>query len=294
MVLIGVCGPSHSGKNTVLEYLEDKLSFNIISKEKINLEYVTRNWQRNMAFRIDNPIEQIPKFKKRPFFVSLGVESPLNLRMKRVEHNANNILNDETPWGSILSSCQVIVVNNGSLEDLWTCIDSIDILDPKWIRPPWDSYFMQLAELASHRSNCMKRRVGAVLVKNSIIMATGYNGTPRYYPNCLDGYCARCNDADVKCGQKLDECFCLHAEENALLEAGRDRANGGTIYCNTCPCIGCAKKIAQVGIKRVVYSVSYGMDSLTKEFFRAVNIELLQHEVQLNYPKTFYSKPLYN
>ncbi|EPZ33046.1 Polyprenyl synthetase domain-containing protein [Rozella allomycis CSF55] len=241
---------------TIFKEFEEK-SFQFI-KEKIQTLVNEENgipkeiFTKNMAFRIDNPIEQIPKFKKRPFFVSLGVESPLNLRMKRVEHNANNILNDETPWGSILSSCQVIVVNNGSLEDLWTCIDSIDILDPKWIRPPWDSYFMQLAELASHRSNCMKRRVGAVLVKNSIIMATGYNGTPRYYPNCLDGYCARCNDADVKCGQKLDECFCLHAEENALLEAGRDRANGGTIYCNTCPCIGCAKKIAQVDTEVVV------------------------------------------
>lgn len=143
----------------------------------------------------------------------------------------------------------------------------------------WDEYFMTLAELASlrfvslallcphflslaliifvcHRSNCMKRRVGAVLIssKRKVVLSTGYNGTPRGMVNCAAGGCARCNStstlnkrksgsslaatlAPVRSGVDMEECLCLHAEENALLEAGRERAGageGGTLYCNTC------------------------------------------------------------
>lgn len=102
------------------------------------------------------------------------------------------------------------------------------------LRPPWDAYFMRLASLASLRSNCMKRRVGCVLVRERRVVSTGYNGTPRGVRNCNEGGCSRCNshgdgfgtpDANgvasgvqMAMGVGLDECLCLHAEENALLE----------------------------------------------------------------------------
>ena len=117
------------------------------------------------------------------------------------------------------------------------------------LRPAWDTYFMLLATLASLRSNCMKRRVGAVLVRERRVVSTGYNGTPRGVVNCGEGGCSRCNaDGDGlggggggmgrAMGEGLEECVCLHAEENALLEAGRERVSGGgvegaVLYCNT-------------------------------------------------------------
>lgn len=117
------------------------------------------------------------------------------------------------------------------------------------LRPAWDTYFMLLATLASLRSNCMKRRVGAVLVRERRVVSTGYNGTPRGVVNCGEGGCSRCNaDGDglgggggsvgKAMGEGLEECVCLHAEENALLEAGRERVSGGgvegaVLYCNT-------------------------------------------------------------
>lgn len=122
------------------------------------------------------------------------------------------------------------------------------------LRPPWDEYFMLLASLASLRSNCMKRRVGAVLVREKRVVSTGYNGTPRGVKNCNEGGCGRCNgygngldnshesEGETRTlaimGEGLDECLCLHAEENALLEAGRERVSGGgtegaVLYCNT-------------------------------------------------------------
>ncbi|GAA6002280.1 hypothetical protein JCM5350_006817, partial [Sporobolomyces pararoseus] len=134
------------------------------------------------------------------------------------------------------------------------------------LRPTWDTYFMALASLASLRSNCMKRRVGAVLVRDKRVLSTGYNGTPRGVTNCNEGGCCRCNSNEDgwgvngapeeeneeetiqeanaaekklnRVGQGLDVCVCLHAEENALLEAGRERVSGGraesaVLYCNT-------------------------------------------------------------
>lgn len=124
------------------------------------------------------------------------------------------------------------------------------------IRPPWDAYFMRLAHLAERRSNCMKRRVGAIAVVAQRVASTGYNGTPRSLPNCSDGGCGRCNGG-AQCGRSLEACLCLHAEENAIVEAGRGALDGGTLYCTTMPCLGCAKRIVQVGIRRVVWARQY-------------------------------------
>lgn len=120
---------------------------------------------------------------------------------------------------------------------------------------------MQLCSLAARRSNCMKRRVGCVLVREKRVISTGYNGTPRGLVNCNEGGCGRCNNAGGG-GHGLDTCLCLHAEENALLEAGRERVGGGAIlYCDTCPCLTCSIKIVQMGVVEVVYGAGYSMDT---------------------------------
>lgn len=119
---------------------------------------------------------------------------------------------------------------------------------------------MTLSSLAARRSNCMKRRVGCVLVRSKRVISTGYNGTPRGLVNCNEGGCPRCNSASEG-GVGLNTCLCIHAEENALLEAGRERVGGGaTLYCDTCPCLTCAIKIVQVGVVEVVYAEGYSMD----------------------------------
>ncbi|GAA98589.1 uncharacterized protein L969DRAFT_95179 [Mixia osmundae IAM 14324] len=191
-----------------------------------------------------------------------------------------------------------------TLDELYRYLDSMDLLDGERLRPGWDTYFMTLAGLASLRSNCMKRRVGCVLVSSFRVVSTGYNGTPRGMRNCNEGGCARCNgllqtsargqpngrdthidDTDmsyqsIACGMALDECLCLHAEENALLEAGRDRAGagtGGVLYCNTCPCLRCSVKIVQCGIREVVYSLSYSVDGKSAAIFREAGVRAVHH-----------------
>jgi len=121
------------------------------------------------------------------------------------------------------------------------------------VRPKWDTYFLRMAEIVASRSNCMKRRVGAVIVSDHRIVSTGYNGTPFGMENCADGGCPRCN-SNGPSGAGYDEDLCIHAEMNAVIEAGRSKIVGATIYINLSPCLNCAQALIQAGITRIVYS----------------------------------------
>jgi len=146
-----------------------------------------------------------------------------------------------TPLYTLMSLSDVTIANAyQTVSQLHACLDDLDLTNHERLRPSWDTYFMHLSDLAARRSNCMKRRVGCILVRDSRVIATGYNGTPKGLRNCNEGGCQRCNDA-TPCGTGLDRCLCMHAEENALLEAGRERVGPGKgviLYCNTCPCLG--------------------------------------------------------
>ncbi|CEH13338.1 dcmp deaminase [Ceraceosorus bombacis] len=179
---------------------------------------------------------------------------------------------------SLMNTAQVRVQNSrANLASLYAHLDDLDLVNAARLRPPWDSYFLSLCTLASLRSNCMKRRVGAVLVRSNRVLSTGYNGTAIGLLNCNQGGCPRCNGG-AQGGTRLDECLCLHAEENALLECGRERggAEGTVLYCNTCPCLRCAVKIVQVGVKEVVYELAYSMDDRSREIFRNAGVKFRQ------------------
>ena len=89
-----------------------------------------------------------------------------------------------------MNHAEVKLINStSSLEGLYDALDRLNLLEEERLRPSWDQYFMQLASLAAHRSNCMKRRVGCVIVRENRVISTGYNGTPRNLPNCNEGGC---------------------------------------------------------------------------------------------------------
>lgn len=184
-----------------------------------------------------------------------------------------------------ISSASVRLLNTSqSLASLYVNLGKLDLLSQERLRPSWDNYFMSLASLAAQRSNCMKRRVGCVVVShNRRVISTGYNGTPRGIRNCGEGGCGRCNSG-LGAGHGLATCLCIHAEENALLEAGRDRLReGAVLYCDTCPCLTCSIKIAQVGVSEVVYAYGYSMDGETAAVFREAGV-LLRQFVPVSFP----------
>ena len=126
-------------------------------------------------------------------------------------------------------------------------------------RPSWDEYFMEMAQLTAKRSTCMRRQVGAVIVKDRHAIATGYNGAPRGLMHCEDrGGCIR-QQLNVPSGQRHELCMALHAEQNAIIQAAvmGNSVEGGTIYITHQPCAICAKMILNAGIKRIVIKEGY-------------------------------------
>ena len=142
-------------------------------------------------------------------------------------------------------------------------------------RPEWDEYFMNIAEVVATRSNCSRRHVAAVIVKDHRIISTGYNGTPRGVRNCFDGGCPRCS-SDTPSGEGLEECLCSHGEENAIVQAAYHgiSVKDGTLYTTYSPCLLCAKMIINAGIKEVVYRERYSIDSTSMRLLKeaAINI----------------------
>ena len=126
-------------------------------------------------------------------------------------------------------------------------------------RPSWDEYFMQMAELTAQRSTCLRRQVGAIIVKEKHIIATGYNGAPKGLPHCEElGGCLR-EKLEIPSGERHELCRALHAEQNAIIQAATlgQSIEGATIYITHQPCIICAKMIINAGISRVVIRRGY-------------------------------------
>lgn len=148
-------------------------------------------------------------------------------------------------------------------------------------RPSWDEYFMQMAELTAKRSTCLRRNVGAIIVKDKHIIATGYNGAPKGLPHCEElGGCLR-QKLGVPSGERHELCRALHAEQNAIIQAATlgQSIEGATIYVTHQPCIICAKMIINAGISRIVVRSGYP-DKMAADMAREANlrIEMLARE----------------
>jgi len=144
------------------------------------------------------------------------------------------------------------------------------------IRPDWDTYFMDMAKLAARRSSCLRRAVGAVLVKDRRLLATGYNGVPSGVTHCEVTGCLR-ERLKVPSGERHELCRGLHAEQNAIIQAAFHGVSirDAVLYCTNLPCIICAKMLINAGVRRIVYIEGYS-DALTQEMLAEVGMELVR------------------
>jgi dCMP deaminase len=159
----------------------------------------------------------------------------------------------------------------------------MNITNKKFIRPSWDKYFLNIALLTSERSNCIKRKVGCIIVKNNRILSLGYNGTPMNTLNCYEGGCQRCCNIENTSAMNLDLCMCLHAEENAILFVSKEDLQDSTMYVTLIPCISCVKKILQCGIKKVMYINNYlpEIDIKSREILEKNNVKIEQWDEKI-------------
>ena len=141
-------------------------------------------------------------------------------------------------------------------------------------RPSWDEYFLDVAKLVAKRATCLRRSVGAVLVKDKRILATGYNGAPAGLKHCVDAGCIR-QKLNIPSGERHELCRALHAEQNALIQASLYgiSVKGSTLYSTCQPCVICVKMIINAGIKEIVISGGYP-DRMALDFLRQAKIKI--------------------
>ena len=140
-------------------------------------------------------------------------------------------------------------------------------------RPSLDEYFMRMAHLAALRSTCLRRKVGAVIVKDKRVLSTGYNGAPRGLAHCKDVGCLR-EKLNVPTGERHELCRGVHAEQNAIIQAADfgTSINGGTIYTTNQPCVVCSKLLINANIIEIVYDDEY-IDALSKDILSQSTIK---------------------
>ena len=249
---------------------------------------------------IRNPAEVAVFRKATKNFKLLLVDAPLKIRFERsvarnresdpitfddfieVENreaagdtNAQNMIQVERLADEVL-------LNDSSIEDLRPRIDAlVGRLMRQELRPDWDQYFMDVARVVASRSNCMKRKVAAIIVRDKRMISTGYNGTPRGTRNCNEGGCPRCNNMAAS-GTSLDECLCSHGEENAIVQASYHGVSlkDAIIYTTFAPCLMCAKMIINSGIREVVYNLDYPLNDSSFRLFSEAGIEARQLKVE--------------
>ncbi|RLB11298.1 MAG: cytidine deaminase [Deltaproteobacteria bacterium] len=145
-------------------------------------------------------------------------------------------------------------------------------------RPSWKEYFMGITRMVAKRSTCLRRQVGALIVKDKRILATGYNGAPSGLRHCEEVGCIR-KESNIPSGERHELCRGLHAEQNAIIQAARHGISikDGTLYCTNSPCVICAKMIINAGIKEIIYDEGYD-DPLAMELLEEAGVKVERYK----------------
>jgi dCMP deaminase len=243
---------------------------------------------------IRNPSE-VEVLKQREDFTLVSVEADAVIRFERSRKRGREAAAPTLPQflqeeGRELDSADpasqqllatgrladVTLSNNGTLIDLHRQLDTLlPRLMRNFQRPGWDPYFMSIAQVVATRSNCIKRKVAAIIVKDKRVISTGYNGTPRGARNCNEGGCPRCNSL-AQSGTALEECLCCHGEENAISQAAYHGTSlkGATLYTTFAPCLLCTKMIINSGIIEVIYNEEYPLNERSLALLKECGVEL--------------------
>jgi dCMP deaminase len=248
-----------------------------------------KDGENHVFTSIRNPSE-VSTLQERSDFILINVTSPDNLRLQRIKkrnreqdpQTLSALLEKEKQENSkdpnaqqlqtVAKMAKINLVNDGSIEVLQLKVKK---LVKDWIyrlqdpRPDWDHYFMNIADQVKMRCNCMSAKKAAIIVRDKMILSTGYNGSPKGIKHCSKGGCQRCTSrhlGTIKSGSYSEPCICCHSEENAIVQAAYNGTStkDATIYTTFTPCTMCAKMIINAGITRVVSKTIYPDDVGTK------------------------------
>lgn len=275
-----------TGNELRKKFGSDVLARRILARLEADKQYVIDS--------IRHP-DEARALKAAPCFALLCVSAPPKIRFERLkrrgrEHDPSTYaefkkLESVEGKSSVASNLQLdqtirfadyTITNSGTLESLKIEVTRLVMsMAQEKKRPSWDEYFMGIARVVALRSNCVKRKVAAVIVKDKRIISTGYNGTPRGVKNCSEGGCPRCNQLAAS-GTRLEECYCSHGEENAITQAAYHGVHikDSTLYTTYSPCLLCTKMIINSGIHEVVYNVDYPLGENSVKLLREAGVEI--------------------
>lgn len=249
--------------------------------------------------------DEVRALRALPDFHLIHLEAPLELRYQRARERGGarapssfeqfvNLERREVagvdPEAQNLPACaalaDLVLTNDGNLAAFRHRADEIV---RGWLnknaerdsRPGWDEYFMRIAHIVAARSNCVKRKVAAIIVRDRRIISTGYNGTPRGVANCNQNGCPRCNDLAAS-GTRLDECLCSHGEENAIVQAAYHgiAIKDSVLYSTLSPCLTCTKMIINAGIREVVFNSHYPLSETANRLLEEAGVGLRKLDLE--------------
>jgi dCMP deaminase len=244
--------------------------------------------------------DEVEEFRNRSDFYLLALEAEAKTRYQRIKARARESdpvefedflrleeqeISSKQSEGQKLSEtaglADFTLENDGTKEELCSQVGVwLQKLMPELRRPDWDEYFMRMAKVAALRSNCVKRKVAAVIVRDKRVISTGYNGTPRGTRNCFEGGCPRCNQW-AESGTQLDDCLCSHGEENAITQAAYHGVSvkDGVLYTTFSPCLTCTKMIINSGLREVVYNLEYPLSDTSFHLLQEAGLVCRQFKV---------------
>jgi len=250
--------------------------------------------------------EELNSLKRLENFYLIAIDAPVELRYKRakqrgrienadtlerfiqIENSEKSKIDTHQNISSCMAQADYTIQNENSEEQLYKNIDKVINEINIRIRPKWEEYFLKMAFLVAERSTCLRHHVGAIIVKDRHVLTTGYNGAARKTDDCLKLGCLR-NQLNIKSGERHEICRAIHAEQNAIIQAGVHGVNidGGTLYCTHNPCIICAKMIVNAGIKKIVTCDEYPDNfNLVLDLFKQAGVKIKKvgrPRMQINY-----------
>jgi|SRR3989344_310653 len=302
-MIIAITGLKGSGKTTVAQYLQKKgfgyLSVpHFLTDEELPLEKI--NTEMNYAVEAITDLDQIDAFKEKDEVIVLRVDAPTELRLERLmeqqkQQNGKdvsyedvlaferNVLEDEqmikqqlTP---IFKAAQIVLKNDSDLDTLQKKVDHILADTNKKFtlkKPSEDGLYMEIAQVIGKRSRCVKRKVGALLVKNKLVLTMGFDDTPRHIKHCNENGCIGCNKEGLHI-----QCICNHAEENVILQAAYHGVNtqDTTMYTTESPCLRCIQVLINAGIKELVFNEEFPLNEMTYVLLKEANVSLRPRKI---------------
>lgn len=299
-MIIAMTGLKGSGKTTIARYIEKKGFARVTPPNMVaNNDSFFKKLAPDMNYVVDpvTGLEQLEIIKRQDDMVVVRVEAPAELRLERLMDQRKQTETKEYSYDEVLEfektilddeegvkqrllqlakTTNIIIRNDNNLEMLYKKVDQMMAdLGKKFTfkKPSDDNFFMEIARLVAKKARCVKRKAGAVIVKNKRILVMGFDDTPRHVLHCDENGCPACNDTNIS---SLHPCLCSHAEENAIIQAAYHgiSTQDATLYTTETPCLACTKMIINAGVKEIIFNQEYPLAEMAYALLQQAEISV--------------------